>query len=95
MKFVVYKKIDEDSTWSGLILGSDLTDKIKKCLEVTEDDIWYTLEAATREEAKYIFNIRSGFTDLLDLGEPAKCSCGELYYPERSGVCWKCGTKHV
>jgi hypothetical protein len=94
MKFYVYKTNDGECEIVSSLLEEVNTPKNMEVFEVTAEDLWYEIEAATFEEEKYIRPIRCGHTDQLNLGDPETCACGELYYPDPSGVCWKCGTNH-
>jgi hypothetical protein len=52
----------------------------------------YEFEADTPEEAHAIHNLRQGWEPYKPEGEPEKCpKCNAIYYPESSGICWRCG----
>jgi hypothetical protein len=56
-----------------------------------EGELFCSFEAATPEEAEAIYSLRMGWAN--GLGERSLCeACGAFIYPERSGVCWRCGT---
>ena len=52
----------------------------------------YEFEADTPEEAHAIHNLRQGWRPYKPEGKPKKCpKCEAIYYPEGSGICWRCG----
>lgn len=69
------------------------TDAALKAVEVERDKYWFKYEVATWEEAKAIFDLRTGLADPDKYGEVTKCECGGCYY--RSGECWQCNKGHT
>lgn len=58
-----------------------------------EELIWKIM-ACSREEAMAIYHLRQGWEPYQPFGVPAPCpACNETYYPEDSGLCWKCETE--
>ena len=56
------------------------------------DELIFTIQAATWEEAMAIYNIRLGHDPYRPIGKPEKCpKCGAVFYPKGSGECWRCG----
>lgn len=56
------------------------------------DILLYEFDAATPEEASAIHNLRQGFEPYKPMWEAARCpDCNAWYYPEGSGICWRCG----
>ena len=54
--------------------------------------LMFQVEAANWEEACSIRNLRLGFEPYTPNGSPQPCpKCSSYYYPEGSGVCWRCG----
>lgn len=52
----------------------------------------WEIEVDTPEEAMTIFRLRMGLEPYTPKGESAHCpKCGAVYYPEDSGICWRCG----
>lgn len=88
MKFQVYEQ--EGGT---LLTTKYNARRLKSSGIICDDQLLYEFDVATFEEAKAIYNLRSGFKP-DDMGKTGICSCGSIYYPEGSGVCWKCGKVH-
>ncbi len=55
------------------------------------DEMIFSIQAATWEEAMAIYNLRLGFDPYRPNGSSGNCpKCNAICYPEGSGECWKC-----
>lgn len=87
-RYRVYRQSD------GLLLTTRENAEIleRQGLILPSDKLLYDFDAHTPEEASAIYNLREGLEPYRPIGDPAKClKCGAIYYPESSGVCWRCG----
>ncbi len=55
------------------------------------EEILYTFEADSHEEAMAIYYTRQGWAPYKPEGDAAPCpECGAMHYPKGSGQCWRC-----
>jgi|GEM_PF-3504873 len=63
-----------------------------KGLLAPEAELLWSIETDTPEEATAIYHLRMGFEPFEPIGRPEPCpKCSAWFYPEASGVCWRCG----
>ena len=87
--FRAYRETDQTTS-----LYSEASERQARSTGLLRDSATFLweIEAHTPEEASAIYNLRMGFEPYKPVGASAPCpSCGRLFYPAGSGVCWCCG----
>ena len=56
------------------------------------EEIIFSIQACTWEEAMAIYYLRMGHEPYKPAGKPDNCpNCDSIFYPSGSGECWRCG----
>jgi hypothetical protein len=88
--YEAWQDLDDNSIL--LATPEAVTDQRAKRLLGPNAELFYRLEAATREEAEAIHALRMGWTPYRPVGRPAPCArFGATYYPDGSAECRRCG----
>lgn len=82
-----------DQSGNARLYSQDEEEDARAKGQITPDALpLWEIEVDTPEEAMTIYRLRMGLEPYTPKGDDGKCpKCGAVYYPEDSGVCWRCG----
>ncbi len=87
-----YRAFREGPSTTALYSAESEADARAKGLLAPHAELLWSIEADTPEEACSVYHLRMGFEPYVPMGRPELCpNCKAWFYPEGSGVCWRCG----